>query len=125
MGEFDNDTTSLLDIKHNEHFVKTVFLPYVTDVYKDLAERVKSSKDTSNINGINKLTFLSFLNLPGILGDKLFNMCCSTDNKSKSQMVSLIEFRKLMQKIFYSRVETKLNLIFDIYDFDNDGKIST
>ena len=33
----------------------------------------------------------------------------------------MFDFRKLMQKIFYSRVETKLNLVFEIYDFDGDG----
>ena len=45
--------------------------------------------------------------------------------KDKYGTVSLIDFRKLMQKIFYSQVETKLSFIFDIYDFDGDGKITS
>ena len=115
------ETSSLLDVKHNEHFVKTVFIPYMTEVFKDQAERAKGQNEPSNA-GINRLTFLQFLNLPGILGDRLFNMCCQ--KKDKYGHVSLFEFRKLMQKIFYSRVETKLSLIFDMYDFDSDGKIT-
>jgi len=109
-----------LDYKHNEHFVKTLFIPYIHDVYKDLAERAKQQEPGPGaMSGINRLTFLQFLNLPGILGERLFKMCSSTGQ------VTLVEFRKLMQKIFYSRVETKLSLVFDLYDFDCDGLISS
>lgn len=115
-----SDYCQALDTNHNEHFVKTVFIPYMTDVFKDLAERAKPIRDNSQ--GINKLTFQSFLNLPGILGDRVFDMCSSGDGKQKQ--VTLVEFRKVMQKVFYSRVETKLNLVFDILDFNNDSLIT-
>jgi len=51
------ETTSALDIKHNEHFVKSVFIPYITDVFKDHAERAKGANESSSA-GINRLTFL-------------------------------------------------------------------
>lgn len=36
---FQNDYDADLDFKHNEHLVKNVFIPYFTDLYRDLAER--------------------------------------------------------------------------------------
>ena len=119
--ESASDYCQALDTNHNEHFVKTVFIPYMTDVFKDLTERAKPLRDNSV--GINKLTFQSFLNLPGILGDRMFTLCSSpVDGKQKQ--VQLVEFRKVMQKIFYSRVETKLHLVFDILDFNSDNIVT-
>lgn len=109
-----------LDVRHNEHFVKMVFIPYFTDIFKDLSQRAKTGKERPNDHGINKLTFLQFANLPGIFGDRLFQLCCDKDQKQ----VNLPEFRKIMQRIFYSRMETKLGLIFEFYDFNNDGYVT-
>lgn len=99
----------------------------MTDVFKDLAERAKSAKET-NLNSINRLTFLSFVDQPGVIGERMFSVCTQDQEKQKShktqKVISLIEFKKLMQKIFYSRVETKMQLVFEIFDFDSDGKIS-
>jgi Ca2+-binding EF-hand superfamily protein len=105
--------------------VKSIFIPYISDIFKDLSERAKGQNDQST-DYINKYTFLSFLNLPVILSERLFNICTrgQVNVPQKQRQVSLQEFRKLMQRIFYSRVETKMSLVFEIYDFDYDGLIS-
>lgn len=37
--ESQQSNSSMLDTHHNEHFVRNLFIPYMTDVFKDLAER--------------------------------------------------------------------------------------
>ena len=38
--------------------------------------------------------------------------------------MDLREFIYVMFKIYYSNFDTQVKLIFDVYDFDNDGFIS-
>lgn len=35
----------------------------------------------------------------------------------------MLAFRKLMQKVYYSRVDSSMRLVFDLYDADEDGVI--
>jgi len=43
---------------------------------------------------------------------------------SKTEYIELREFIHGFFKVFYSNLETKMKLSFDIYDFDRDGLIS-
>ena len=54
-------------ILQNEEFKKNVAIPYFKDIYKDL---VAQSDDKGK--GINKITMLTYTNLPGILGERFF-----------------------------------------------------
>lgn len=65
------------------------------------------------------MTFLDYINLPGLVAQRLYQVA----DTNCDGLIDLVEFRKVMQKIYYSRLETKLQLVFDIYDFDNDGII--
>jgi Ca2+-binding EF-hand superfamily protein len=46
------------------------------------------------------------------------------NKKKKIEKIDLLAFRKLFQKLYYSRMCTKLQLVFQIVDFDNDGFIT-
>ena len=68
------------------------------------------------------MTFLSFLRgMPALIAQRLFDLA-DTD---KNGLIDLVEFRKILQKIYYSRCQTKFQLSFEIFDFDNDGYIDT
>ena len=120
--------SSILDLHHNVKFVKAVLIPYFTDIFKDLSERAKFQDTTQKEEGINKYTFMTFMGMPGILNERLFDLATTdpfnSQLKQHQRVVGLSEFRKLMQRIYYSRVETKMGLVFDIYDFNGDGLIT-
>lgn len=98
----------------NEEFKKNVAIPYFKDIYKDLV-----SQSDAKSKGFNKITLLNYSQLPGIIGERLFAVL---DLKGQ-EYVDLREFVHGFFKIYYSNLETKLKLTFDIYDFDKDGFI--
>jgi len=63
---------------------------------------------------------LTYTNLPGVIGDRFFAIMDLNDDN----YVDLREFVHGFFKVYYSNLETKLKLTFDIYDFDKDGFIS-
>lgn len=95
----------------NEEFKKNVAIPYFKDIFRDLVTQ------SDNKHKINKITILSYSRLPGIIGERLFAVLDLKD----SGFVDLKEFVHGFFKIYYSSLETKMKLAFDIYDFDKDG----
>lgn len=63
---------------------------------------------------------LQYSNLPGIIGERFFSVL----DLSKSDFIDLREFVHGFFKVYYSNLETKIKLSFDIYDFDRDGYIT-
>jgi hypothetical protein len=112
-----NDRIELVDeaLLSNENFKKTVAIPYFKDIYKDL---VGQSDDKSK--GVNKIALLTYTDLPGVIGDRFFAVL----DLSKNEYVDLREFIHGFFKVYYSDLDTKIKLSFDIYDFDKDGYIS-
>lgn len=102
-------------ILNNEEFKKNVAIPYFKDIYRDL---VAQSDDKSK--GINKISLLTYCNLPGIIGERFFHVL----DLSKSGYIDLREFVHGFFKVYYSNFETKIKLSFDLYDFDRDGYIT-
>mmetsp|Transcript_64076 Transcript_64076/g.88617 ORF Transcript_64076/g.88617 Transcript_64076/m.88617 type:complete len:147 (+) Transcript_64076:57-497(+) len=99
----------------NAEFKKNVAIPYFKDIYKDLVQQ----SDQKN-KGVNKVALLTYTNLPGVIGDRFFAIMDLNDDN----YVDLREFVHGFFKVYYSNLETKLKLTFDIYDFDKDGFIS-
>ena len=101
------DVIELVDdaILNNEEFKKNVAIPYFKDIYKDL---VAQSDDKSK--GINKITMLSYTNLPGIIGERFVTVL----DLSKSDYIDLREFVHGFFKVYYSNLETKIKLSFDM-----------
>ena len=101
------------------------FDAYLKDVWTDLYSRVTTNKNdpkekTEKINGLSKVIFNNYYNLPGIIGDRLFKVFDTNGNDS----IELVEFVEGMRTLFYEDYEKNSRFIFDFYDFDNDGKIS-
>jgi hypothetical protein len=113
----NGDRIELVDDKilNNEEFKKNVAIPYFKDIFKDL---VAQSDDKNK--GVNKVTFLTYTNLPGIIGERFFAVL----DLSKNDYIDLREFVHGFFKVYYSNLETKLKLSFDMYDFDRDGTIT-
>ena len=111
------ETIEMIDeaILNNEEFKKNVAIPYFKDIYKDL---VAQSDDKTK--GINKVTMLQYSNLLGIIGERFVSVL----DLSKSDYIDLREFVHGFFKIYYSNLETKIKMSFDIYDFDRDGYIT-
>ena len=60
------------------------------------------------------------MDLPGIIVERLFNL----SDKNKDGFLNLIEFTSSILKIHSNDPTIKMKLIFDLYDFDGDGKIN-
>ena len=101
------------------------FDAYLKDVWVDLYSRVTLNKNdpkekSGKPNGLSKVIFNSYYNLPGIIGDRLFKVFDTNSN----DCIELVEFVEGMRTLFYEDYEKNSHFIFDFYDFDNDGKIS-
>ena len=93
------------------------FQRYLSVIWSDLANRSKEPQ-----KGIEKLTFINYYELPGIISDRLFSVL----DRNKDGFLDHAEF-VLGMKILFSRGETFNSLvkfIFKIYDFNQDGIIN-
>ena len=93
------------------------FQNYLSAIWGDLARRSKEPE-----KGIEKLTFIKYYELPGIISDRLFSVL----DRDKNGFLDHAEFVLGMKTIF-ARGETFISLakfIFKIYDFDRDGIIN-
>ena len=70
--------------------------------------------------GINKISFLDYAQLPGVLGDRFFTVL-DTD---KNGYLDQVEFLTGLFRIYCSTFDEKADFIFEIYDFDSDGFIT-
>ena len=101
------------------------FEAYLKDVWVDLYSRVTQNKNDPKekavkLNGLSKVIFNSYYNLPGIIGDRLFKVFDTNCNYS----IELNEFVEGMRTLFFEDYEKNSRFIFDFYDFDHDGKIN-
>ena len=88
-----------------------VCLPYFKDIYKDL--RGRSDNKTK---GINKVSFMDYCQLPGLLTERLFAVFDIDDDGYLSSK----EFLTGLFRIYCSQFDQKMKFVFDIYDFDQD-----
>ena len=65
-------------------------------------------------------SLFKYANLPGILSERFFAILDSNGDNYIDQK----EFIHAMLKIYYSKLESKIKLVFDFYDFDKDNYIS-
>lgn len=101
------DRIELVDdvLLNNEEFKKNVAIPYFKDIYKDLVGQ-SDNKD----KGINKISLLTYTDLPGVIGDRFFSIL---DLKA-SNYVDLREFVHGFFKVYYSTLDVKMKLTFDM-----------
>ena len=102
------------------------FESYLKDVWVDLYSRVNKNKNDHpketavKLKGLSKIIFNSYYTLPGIIGERLFNVF----DTNSSGSIELEEFVEGMKTLFYEDYGKNTKFIFDFYDFDNDGKIN-
>ena len=101
------------------------FEAYLKDVWGDLYSRVTTNKNdpkekSQKMSGLSKLVFNTYYNLPGIIGDRLFNVFDTNCNSS----IELNEFVEGMKTLFFEDYEKTSKFIFDFYDLDQDGRIT-
>lgn len=94
---------------------KELFMIYIKEVFKDLAERDEGNKK----KGIPKITFLEYLKLPVFIAESLF----AHFDINKDGYLSLPEFGEGLTILFCGKFEEIVNLIFCIYDSNQDGLI--
>ena len=103
------------DVKNNEHFIKNVLIPYFRDLYKDLC----STSDNKD-KGISKIRMRDYTGLPELLHERFFAVM----DEDGDGLIQQKEFIHGMFKVYFSKLESKIKMVFDMYDFDHDGLIS-
>jgi len=70
-NETEDDKIEIIEIDliNNKDYLKNVVYPYFIDIYNDLCQR---SDDQDK--GVDKVTMLEYSNLPGIVGERFFNL---------------------------------------------------
>lgn len=94
---------------------KELFMIYIKEVFKDLAERDDGNKK----KGIPRITFFEYVKIPVFIAESLFT--CFDLNKDG--YLSLSEFGEGLTLLYLGTFEEVVNLIFNIYDSNQDGLI--
>ena len=105
-----NEIKKFVGVKDNE-----LFLIYLKEVYKDLAQRNENNRK----KGIMKIIFQDYLKLPMFLSDKVFSVL----DKDNDGFLNSKEFILGMNKLYNGNYEETIQLIFDILDFNHDNHI--
>lgn len=89
---------------------------YLKNIFSDLAKRDWSEREGK---GIEKMSFIEYMNLPFIVGEKLFNVL----DKNRNGFLSQTEFVTGIESLYIGGLEETQKIIFNLLDFDLDGKI--
>jgi len=89
--------------------VKDYLNPYFKDLYKDLTLRCLSANAIQE-KKLDKVTFIEYCNLPGIINDRFFKMFDQDGNG----LISEEAFIKNMVKVFISDLDTRMRLTFNM-----------
>jgi len=98
---FEEDRIEFVDISSDAEAAdlrKKVVIPYFKDIFKSLSE---SSADQAK--HVDKVTFLQYTNLPGVLGDRIFGIM----DEDTDGFLDLKEFINGLFKVYFSSFDTK------------------
>ena len=99
------------------------FKLYLKDIWVDLCTRNlndSEKKVSIKTSGLQKILFIKYYDLPGILSERVFSVMDINNNG----FIDLKEFINGMVTLFCEDFEKNSLFIFNLYDFDRDGKIS-
>lgn len=94
-------------------FVKSILKPYFLSVFADLNLRSTVPPNQTNKNlilkSIDKVTFVEYINLPGIVSDRFYKLASvgSTDSR-----ITEDNFVNLMLSVYSASLEKKMELVF-------------
>ena len=96
------------DPEVDPEFIKKELRPYFSNVFADLALRSNQSQSSSQ-KSIDKVTFVEYINLPGIVSDRFHALACKGQADGRVYEENFID---LLLQVFSSSVETKMRLTF-------------
>ncbi len=88
---------------------------YLENIFKDLTTK-NGKKDL----GVSKLKFIDFIKLPVFICEKIF----TSMDLDKDGYLSVDELIDPLLKLYLGTFDETAEFIFNLYDFDHDGKIS-
>lgn len=93
-------------------FIKDSLIPYLRDLYRDLALRsfVSTGQSNTRERRLDKVTFVQYTNLPGIISERLLKMFDSNNDG----MITEQSFISQMTKIFVSDLDTRMRVTFQV-----------
>ena len=100
----------LINLKDKKYFEE-----YLSDIYEELISYSHKKK------GISKYIFIKYFMLPGMISRRLFSVF---NNNIDEEYLNSENFINNMKNLFTGNVEYLFKLIFNLFDFDNDGIIS-
>ena len=122
-------SNNYIDFDYLRNLIKfqseTFFLNYLNDIYDSLLKRIptleqcQSMKISVQPNGITSKIFNEYMGYQFYISKKLFNALC----KNKNNILSKSEFRNGLFSLFLGDFNQTVDIIFDLYDFNKDGKI--
>ena len=90
-----------------------------TSLRKSLLQNRGLLSKLNSENGISLKTFLEYMNLQELIGERLFKYF----NKSKSNALNKSEFSNGLKSLYYGDISELTKLTFFLCDFNDDGKI--
>jgi tRNA A-37 threonylcarbamoyl transferase component Bud32/Ca2+-binding EF-hand superfamily protein len=101
---------SLYEIKNTENLTA-----YLNDIFLDLSMNSKKEKEET----LDKITFINYLGLPFIISEKIFSLF----DKNNQRYITWDDFLEGVTKLYLGTLDETENFIFQMFDFDKDGKI--
>jgi len=112
-----DEEISFDDLRKNNDLDKDSLTIYLNEIYAQLSE--------SKSKGVSLSRFSDFLtNCPVFVTEKFFHSLTKSSNKEKTHL-SYEEFINPVQTLRFGTYEEVLRIIFNIFDFDQDGFINT
>jgi hypothetical protein len=113
-------SSAVIDSFLKEHQIKTIpmFILYLSEIWKGLSREGNPQNDINF--GINIFAFNKYYHLPGLIGQRLFNLM----NVNRNGYLSPNEFIKGMCTLFGEEINSLIDFIFQFYDFDEDDYIT-
>ena len=113
-------SSAVIDSFLNQHQIKCIpmFILYLSEIWQELSKETNTSNNKNK--GINLFSFNKFYNLPGLIGQRLFNIL----DIDKNGYLSPKEFINGMCTLFCEEINSLIKFIFNFYDFDEDEYIT-
>ena len=99
------------DAEIDNQFVSKELKPYLSGIFADLALRSTPAPNKSSVKSIDKVTFVEYVLLPGIVSDRFYAL--SADGRSDGRITE-DGFNNLMVQVFCSSLRSKMQLTFNM-----------
>ena len=113
-------SSAIIDSFLNLHQIKSIpmFMLYLSEIWQQLSIEANSLENQHF--GINLFGFNKYYNLPGLIGQRLFDLF----DMDKNGFLSPKEFITGMCTLFCEEKNSIIQFIFNFYDFDKDEYIT-